>query len=251
MKAVLAVLLFTVWGLCSAHTNIVYDVTDNTVIAEQGMDTPRAIASLTKLMTALLIVESDLDLEQQVRYRGSIWFAKQVSRLELLDSLLIRSDNHAADALADSWPGGRQLFVKAMNTRAQELGMFQTVYADASGLDNRNVSTASDLTNLIVAAGQYRLLSNISTTKYLMVERKYKKKIKQVLVGNTNRNLLFDFDEIILSKTGTTSVAGRCLALLVEKNDKQYAIVILGEKNLKAREQRARNLIFNYVIINE
>jgi serine-type D-Ala-D-Ala endopeptidase (penicillin-binding protein 7) len=251
MRVILAALLLAVSGLCSAHTNIVYDVTDNMVIAEQGMDTPRAMASLTKLMTALLIVESDLDLEQKVSYRGSIWFSKQVSRLELLDSLLIRSDNHAANALADSWPGGRRVFVETMNTRARELGMFQTTYADPSGLDNRNVSTASDITNLIVAVGQYRLLSNISTTKYLMVERKYKKKIKQVLVGNTNRNLLFDFDEIILSKTGTTSAAGRCLALLVEKNDKQYAIVILGEKDLKAREQRARNLIFNYVIINE
>lgn len=251
MRLAIAALLLAMSGLCSAHTNLVFDVTDNVVVAEQGMDTPRAIASLTKLMTALLIVESNLDLEQKVKYRGFIWFSKKVSRQELLDSLLIRSDNHAANALADSWPGGRQVFIEAMNTRALELGMFKTVYADASGLDNRNVSTAHDLTKVIVAAGQHRLLSNISTTKYLMVERKYKKKIKQVLVGNTNRNLLFDFDEIILSKTGTTSAAGRCLALLVEKNDKQYAIVILGEKDLKAREQRARNLIFNHVIINE
>jgi D-alanyl-D-alanine endopeptidase (penicillin-binding protein 7) len=251
MKLVLAALLLAVSGLCSAHTNIVYNATDNIVVAEQGMDTPRAMASLTKLMTALLIVESDLNLEQKVSYRGAIWFAKQVSRQELLDSLLIRSDNHAANALADSWPGGRQIFVETMNTRARELGMFQTTYADPSGLDNRNVSTASDLTKVIIAAGHHRLLSNISTTKYLMVERKYKKKIKQVLVGNTNRNLLFDFDEIILSKTGTTSAAGRCLALLVEKNGKQYAIAILGEKDLKSREQKARNLIFNYVILNE
>ena len=251
MRLLLAALLLAVSGLCSAHTNIVYDATDDVVVAEEGKDIPRAMASLTKLMTALLIVESQLDLEQKVRYRGAVWFNKKVTRQELLDSLLIRSDNHAANALANSWPGGRKVFIQAMNIRAQELGMTQTVYADPSGLDNRNVSTAHDLTKVIVAAGQHRLLSNISTTKYLMVERKYKKKITQIQVGNTNRNLLFDFDEIILSKTGTTNAAGRCLALLVEKNGKQYAIVLLGEKDHKSREQKARNLIFNYVILNE
>jgi D-alanyl-D-alanine endopeptidase (penicillin-binding protein 7) len=125
------------------------------------------------------------------------------------------------------------------------------VFADASGLDNRNVSTVLDLSKLVLAVSEYRLLSNISTTKSLLVERKSKKKIKQVEIGNTNRRLLFDFDEIIVSKTGTTSAAGRCLALLVEKNNKQYAIIILGENNLKAREEKARHLIFNYAIIKE
>jgi serine-type D-Ala-D-Ala endopeptidase (penicillin-binding protein 7) len=250
MKATLAAVLLTVAELCLAHTNLVFDVTNNMVIAEQGMNNQRAIASLTKLMTALLIVESDLDLEQKVSYRGAIWAAKQVARKELLESLLIRSDNYAAVALANSWPGGSQLFIAAMNTRAQELGMFSTVYADASGLDSRNVSTAYDLIKVIVAAGQHQMLSNISTTKHLMVERKYKKKITQVQFGNTNRNLLFDVDGIVLSKTGFTNAAGRCLALLVEKNNKQYAVVILGEKDPNARELRARNLIFNYVILN-
>ena len=251
MIKILAVLLLVVPSLSLAHTNLVLDVTDNKVVTEQGMYTPRPIASLTKLMTALLIVESNLDLEEKVKYRGSIWIGKKVTRKELLDSLLIRSDNYAAQALANSWPGGSEAFIKAMNTRAQELGMTHTVYADASGLDNRNVSTAHDLTKVIVAAGRHRLISNVSTTKFLIIEQKHKKKFKQVLIGNTNRNLLFDFDEIILSKTGTTTPAGRCLALLVQKDDKQYAIVILGEKNIKAREQKARTLISDLTILDE
>jgi D-alanyl-D-alanine endopeptidase (penicillin-binding protein 7) len=250
MRLVIAALLLVFSNVCSAHSNIVLNLSDNKVETEENMYQQRPMASLTKLMTALLIVESNLDLEEKVKYRGGIWFAKKVSRQELLDSLLIRSDNAAANALADSWPGGRKMFVAKMNERAHELGMLQTVYADPSGLDDRNVSTAMDLTKVIVAAGYHQLISNISTTKYLMVERKYKKKIKQVQIGNTNRNLLFDFDEIILSKTGTTTLAGRCLALLVLKENKRYAIVILGEKTIQAREEKARHLIFNHVILN-
>jgi len=251
MRLVLAALLLAVSGLSWAHSSIVYNHTDQIVEYEENMNQVRPMASLTKLMTALLVVESNLDLEEKVMYQGNVWFAKSVSRQELLDSLLIRSDNNAGEALARSWPSGRDAFIRAMNARAQELGMFDTVYADASGLDNRNVSTVLDLSKLVLAVSKYRLLSNISTTKSLLVERKFKKKIKQVEIGNTNRRLLFDFDEIIVSKTGTTNAAGRCLALMVEKNDKQYAIIILGEKNLKAREDKARHLIFNYAIINE
>jgi D-alanyl-D-alanine endopeptidase (penicillin-binding protein 7) len=251
MRLVLAALLLSVSGLSWAHSNIVYNHSDNKIEYEENMNQVRPMASLTKLMTALLVVESNLDLEEQVTYHGRVWFSKKVTRQELLDSLLIRSDNNAAEALARSWPSGRDAFIRAMNAKAQELGMLNTTYADASGLDNRNVSTVLDLSKLVLAVSKYRLLSNISTTKSLLVERKFKKKIKQVEVGNTNRRLLFDFDEIVVSKTGTTTAAGRCLALMVEKNDKQYAIIILGEKNLKAREDKARHLIFNYAIINE
>jgi D-alanyl-D-alanine endopeptidase (penicillin-binding protein 7) len=251
MRSVLAALLLAVSGFSWAHSNIVYNHTDNKIEYEENINQVRPIASLTKLMTALLVVESNLDLEERVSYHGRIWFSKKVTRQELLDSLLIRSDNNAAEALARSWPSGRDAFIKAMNAKALELDMLDTVFADASGLDNRNVSTVLDLSKLVLAVSEYRLLSNISTTKSLLVERKSKKKIKQVEIGNTNRRLLFDFDEIIVSKTGTTSAAGRCLALLVEKNNKQYAIIILGENNLKAREEKARHLIFNYAIIKE
>ena len=84
-----------------------------------------------------------------------------------------------------------------------------------------------------------------------MIERKNKKKISYVSIGNTNKTLLFEFDEIILSKTGWTNPAGRCLALMVQKGDKKYAIVILGEPTPKDREEKARQLIFNYAIMNE
>jgi D-alanyl-D-alanine endopeptidase (penicillin-binding protein 7) len=251
MREVLAALLLAVSGLSWAGSSIVVNHTERTVEYEKNMNEVRSIASLTKLMTALIIIESNLDLEEKVRYRGNHWFSKNVSRKDLLDILLIRSDNNAAESLAASWPGGREAFIWAMNRRASELYMLNTVFADASGIDNRNVSTVIDLTKLTLEVGKHRLLSNISTTKTLLVERKNKKKIEQVEVGNTNQKLLFDFDEIVVSKTGTTTAAGRCLALLVERNGKLYSIIILGEPTRKSREDKARHLIFNYAIMNE
>jgi D-alanyl-D-alanine endopeptidase (penicillin-binding protein 7) len=245
------VLFLTVSTLCYSHSSIVYNYTDNVLEYGEDMNKSRPIASLTKLMTALLIVESNLDLTEEVKYKGGIWRTSMVSRQELLDSLLIRSDNAAGDALANSWPGGRNYFIKAMNGRAEQLGMTQTKFFDPHGLDKRNISSAKDLARLIIEDSKHKLIANISTTKYLMIERKNKKKISYVSIGNTNKTLLFEFDEIILSKTGWTNPAGRCLALMVQKGDKKYAIVILGELTPKDREEKARQLIFNYATINE
>jgi D-alanyl-D-alanine endopeptidase (penicillin-binding protein 7) len=245
------VLFLTASTLCYSHSSIVYNYTDNVLEYGEDMNKSRPIASLTKLMTALLIVESNLDLTEEVKYKGGIWRTSMVSRQELLDSLLIRSDNAAGDALANSWPGGRNYFIKAMNGRAEQLGMTQTKFFDPHGLDKRNVSSAKDLARLIIEDSKHKLIANISTTKYLMIERKNKKKISYVSIGNTNKTLLFEFDEIILSKTGWTNPAGRCLALMVQKGDKKYAIVILGELTPKDREEKARQLIFNYATINE
>jgi len=251
MRTLLAALLLAVSMPVWPDSSIVVNHTDRTIEYEKNINEVRSIASLTKLMAALIIIESNLDLEEKVRYRGTLWVSKTVRRKDLLDSLLIRSDNNAAESLAASWPGGRSTFIQAMNIRAKELYMFNTVFVDASGLDHRNVGTVLDLSKLVLEVSKYRLLSNVSTTKTLLVERKNKKKIEQVEVNNTNRQLLFDFDEIIVSKTGTTNAAGRCLALLVERNGKEYSIIILGEHTRKSREEKARHLILDYAIKNE
>ena len=251
IRLLFLVLLLTVSTVCYPRSSIVYNYTDNILEYEENIDKIRPIASLTKLMTALLIVESNLDLSQEIKYKGSVWQTRMVSRQELLDSLLIRSDNAAADALANSWPGGRTYFIKEMNFRAEQLGMTKTKFFDPHGLDKRNISCAKDLARLVIENSKHKLIANTSTTKYLMIERKNKKKISYVSIGNTNKTLLFEFDEIILSKTGWTKPAGRCLALMVQKDDKKYAIVILGEPTPKDREEKARQLIFNYAIMNE
>jgi D-alanyl-D-alanine endopeptidase (penicillin-binding protein 7) len=229
----------------------VYNQTEKEIVVGEYAGIQRPIASLTKLMTALVIVNSGLDLQEQVIYRGGIFRSKHVSRKDLLDSLLIKSDNAAAEALANSWPGGRSMFIDEMNNRARLLKMNNTSYSDPSGLDKRNISTAFDLSKLVEEASKYNLITTSSSSKYLTIENKNKKKISYVSVGNTNKNLLFEFDNIILSKTGYTNPAGRCLALLVEKSENKFIIIILGEKTVIDREKRARQLINNYVTIKE
>jgi len=239
----------------SAFANVpsyyVYNQTQKEIVVGEYAGIQRPIASLTKLMTALVVVNSNLDLQEKVLYRGGIFRSKNVSRRDLLDSLLIKSDNAAAEALAHSWPGGRTAFIDEMNNTARSLGMNNTSYSDPSGLDKHNISTAFDLSKLVEESSKNNLITSSSSSKYLTIETKTKKKISYASVGNTNKNLLFEFDNIILSKTGYTNPAGRCLALLVEKSNNKFVIIILGEKTVIDREKRARQLINNYVTIKE
>lgn len=224
-------------------SHIVYDINKKEILSYADDTDVKPIASLTKLMTALITVESHLQMDELVPYKGGIWRDKKVKRADLLESLLIRSDNAAAEALASSYPGGRDVFIQTMNFRAKSLGMYNTAFEDPSGLSHANVSTAKDLSLLVIRAYEHRDISNTSITKLLKVETKRKKKITYMSVGNTNFHLLSAFDSITLSKTGFTSVAGRCLALMVEKENSKYAIIILGERTPGEREKKAKHLI--------
>lgn len=226
---------------------LIYDHKEKKTLASQNESTVRSIASLTKLMTALLIWESKLDMAQLIPYHGRIFPWKKARRSELLESLLVRSDNHAAEALAKSWPGGREAFISAMNSHAIKIGMLDTVFTDPSGLGRTNYSTANDLSLLVGAVSKYKELSSISTMQFMTIEKKTGKKITRVLLNNTNKQLLFEFENILVSKTGWTSAAGRCLALMVENYGNKYTVIILGEKSITDRETKARNLINNYI----
>lgn len=237
--------------MTAASSDIVYDLSDDAIVKSSSPFEQRPIASLTKLMTALVIVESNPTWKDTVTYKGHIWPSKQVTKLELLESLLIKSDNLAAEALANSWPAGRDSFIAAMNAKAYQLKMYSTAYEDPSGLGRGNISTVTDQSKLIVAISKYQMIKEISTSKFLEVESRTRQKIRKIHFNNTNQKLLFEFDNIILSKTGFTNPAGRCLALLVEKGTHTYAIVILGEKTPLSRENQARHLINRYVTIVE
>lgn len=230
------------WGY-NDPSHLVLDISKKEVISSKNEDVVRPIASITKLMTALIVVEFKLDMDEAVPYKGGIWKGKMVKRSDLLESLLIKSDNQAAEALADSIPGGRLVFIDMMNSRARSLGMKNTSFEDPSGLGRNNLSTASDLAILVSKTYEHPLISSTSSSKFFKVEIKNKKKITYMTVGNTNSQLLGIFDNITLSKTGYTNPAGRCLALMVEKNNNKYAIIILGEKTSGNRFYRARNLI--------
>lgn len=253
MIRIVLILLFissTVFAT-EAPSYIVYNYNKQEVVNSSNPDQQRPMASLSKLMTALVIVESNPDWSEKIRYKGNIFYNKQVSKRDLFESLLIRSDNHAAEAFANAWPGGRETFLFHLNARAQSLGMLNTHYDDPSGLDHDNVSSASDLVKLIRETSKYDIIRTVSSSKYFTIEKKIGKKIKSVEIVNTNRQLLFEFDNIILSKTGFTNPAGRCLALMVDQQGSKYIIVILGEKTPKQRADKARHLINDYVTIQE
>jgi serine-type D-Ala-D-Ala endopeptidase (penicillin-binding protein 7) len=224
-------------------SHLVLDIDNDRTVSASNDTVIRPIASITKLMTALIVVEFKIDLDEYIDYRGGIWRDRRVKRSDLLESLLIKSDNSAAESLASSIPGGRAVFIDMMNSRARSLGMTNTTFEDPSGLGRNNLSTAQDLAILVTTAYEHPKISHTSASKYFKVEVKNKRKITYMTVGNTNSQLLDVFDSITLSKTGYTNPAGRCLALLVEKNNKKYAIIILGEKTSGDRFYRARNLI--------
>jgi len=247
MKLLILVVI-SVLMINSAHgsnepSHLVLDISKKHSISSKNDETVRPIASLTKLMTALIIVEADLNMDEPVEYHGGIWRNQKVKRSELLESLLIKSDNSAADSLAASFPLGKQHFIKVMNARALTLGMINTSFEDPSGLGEHNTSTARDLAILVTKAYEHPKISNTSSSKFFKVEIKNKRKITYMNIGNTNNQLLNIFGNITLSKTGFTNPAGRCLALIVEKNNNKYAIIILGEKTSGDRFYRAKTLI--------
>lgn len=245
IRCILAILsfCFMTGAYAFSPSHLVLEMGSKDVITSSHENTVRPIASVTKLMTALIVVEFKLDMSESVDYKGGIWRKKKVPRIELLESLLIKSDNAAAEALANSIPGGRAVFIDMMNSRAKSLGMKNTFFDDPSGLSRNNVSTASDLAILVNKTYDHAEISNTSSSKYFKVEVKNKRKITYMTVGNTNGHLLNVFDNITLSKTGYTNPAGRCLAMVVEKHNRKYIIIILGEKTSGDRFYRARNLI--------
>jgi D-alanyl-D-alanine endopeptidase (penicillin-binding protein 7) len=202
----------------------------------KDMDTVRPIASITKLMTVMVVLDAGLDLDQPititredrdlVQLTGSrLEFGARLSRRELLLLAIMSSENRAAAALGRTWPGGLKAFVDAMNDTARRLGMSNTRFADPAGLRVENQSTARDLARLVQAAGEYPLIREASTTRRLEV-RPYAKR-GPLAYGNTNRLLKNSNWNIALSKTGYLNEAGRCLVMQAEVAGENLVIVLL------------------------
>ena len=215
---------------------IVMDDREGVMLYGRNVDHPRPIASLTKLMTALVILDSGLSLDEQIkitrddrdRLRGTrsrLGFNAVFTRYDLLRAALGASDNRAAAALARTFPGGQEAMVQAMNAKAQELGMTQTRYADSSGLDNRNVSTARDLTRLVAEANKRQMLHALTTTASFRITDRASG--RELSYHNTNRLLRKEAWDIALSKTGYTSAAGNCLLMQTTIANRPLTIVLL------------------------
>jgi D-alanyl-D-alanine endopeptidase (penicillin-binding protein 7) len=196
------------------------------------------IASITKLMTAMVILDSDLPLLESIsidkadvdRMKGSrskLSVGTTLMRAEMLKLALMASENRAAAALARNYPGGTPAFVAAMNQKGTELGLSNSRFVDATGLHPGNVSTAEDLAKLAAAAHQYPLIREYTTTDHFRIESEAKRRRHVLAFVNSNRLLKSRQWEIGLSKTGYISEAGRCLVMQAMIGDKPRIIVLL------------------------
>ena len=227
----------------SAVTVYAYNITKQHPIVDSEIDKIRPIASITKLMTALVIIESGVPLNEKVPYKGLFYTKNNFTREELLNLMLVKSDNRAAEALAESM-GGKLWTVYQMNKRAIALEMYNTKFDDTSGLSARNTSTARDLVVLLTDAYRHDKIREISAlSRYDLTVVDKKNKEKHISVNNTNVKLMNKFDIIEVSKTGTTNAAGKCLVMIVHKNGEQYAIVILGGTIRADVDNLAKNII--------
>jgi D-alanyl-D-alanine endopeptidase (penicillin-binding protein 7) len=230
---------------------IIYDADSGDIIFQKKANEKSSIASLTKLMTAMVLIDSNLDLNEKVkitkkdqdRIKGTksrLWLGSELTRKELLSIALIASDNRAASALSNSYPGGKKAFVQAMNVKAKQLGMDDTSFADPTGLDKNNISTAIDLVKMTQAAQQYPIIRELSTSSYY--EAYIKNKKIRLNYNNTNllvRQGLWDID---ISKTGYIREAGKCLIMQTKVIDKPIIMVFLKSYGKYTRTADAKRV---------
>jgi D-alanyl-D-alanine endopeptidase (penicillin-binding protein 7) len=207
------------------------------VIYGKDIDTVRPIASITKLITAMVVLDSGLDLQEKisvtkddrdlVQLTGSrLEYGASLSRREMILLAIMSSENRAATALGRNFPGGIKAFIEAMNKKAYELGMTRSHFADPAGLNVDNSSTARDLATMVAAAEGYTLIREASTTTRIEV-RPYPKR-GPLVYGNTNRLLKNESWDIALSKTGYLNESGRCLVMQVMLEGEPVSIVLLN-----------------------
>jgi D-alanyl-D-alanine endopeptidase (penicillin-binding protein 7) len=228
---------------------LVLDEDSGQILLGKNVQWQAPIASLTKLMTAMVTLDAGLDPDELVtitradvdRLKGShsrLTVGWEVARDDLLRLALMASENRAASALARSYPGGKEAFVQAMNLKARLLGMADTRFADVTGLSSANLSTADDLAKLARAAHHYPQIGEYSTAK----SHRVKIGRRTFQFGNTNGLTRSSAWDIGLSKTGYISEAGRCLVMQVTLGGRALIIVLLDSWGKYSRIADARRI---------
>ncbi|WP_053152761.1 D-alanyl-D-alanine endopeptidase [Pseudomonas protegens] len=234
---------------------LLLDLQTNKVIYSSNPDVIVPIASVTKLMTAMVVLDAKLPLDEYIsmnisdtpEMKGVFSRVKLNSELSRRDTLLIAlmsSENRAAASLAHHYPGGYAAFIAAMNAKAKSLGMTHTRYVEPTGLSIHNVSTARDLSKLLVASRKYPLLSELSTTKEKTVA--FRKPNYTLGFRNTDHLVNKEKWDIKITKTGFTNQAGHCLVLVTSMGNRSVALVILdafGKYTHFADASRIRNWV--------
>ena len=205
------------------------------ILEGSNMSEVRSIASITKLMTAMVVLDSGQSLTEIIPKK---LYNKQLTRETLIDLAIVKSDNNAAKMLCDYYPGGYKSCIEAMNSKATLLQMTDSVFTDPTGRMHTNVSTAHDLIKLVFAASHYPLIveaSNMDAVRWPLS----KKKIAEF--RNTN-SLVGHGYKFLVSKTGFISKAGGCIVMMIDTVHGIRTVVLLGSKNTKTRIPEAQML---------
>ena len=225
-----------------SNAALVLDQSTAEVLFEKNSQVALPIASITKLMTSLVVVEAnqnmdepisvtDEDIDREKFSHSRLRVGSQLTRTNMLHIALMSSENRAASALGRNYPGGLPAFVAAMNAKARSLGMVSTHYVDSTGLSSSNVSTARDLAKLVVAAHHHPLIRQYST------DSKYAVEPGGPMLQYRNSNHLVDNPDwqIGLQKTGYISEAGRCLVMQTQIEGRPIVMVFLDSKGKTSR----------------
>lgn len=225
-----------------SNVALVIDQATGQVLFEKNSNIALPIASLTKLMTALVVVEAHQDMDEVLEVTADdvdheknsssrLRVGSRLSRANMLHIALMSSENRAASALGRNYPGGLTAFVAAMNAKAKALGMFDTHYVEPTGLSSQNVASARDLAKLVVAAYQQPLIRRYSTdSKYVVNPGGH-----ALQYISSNRLVLSSNWDIGLQKTGYITEAGHCLVMQARIDKRPVVMVFLDSKGKYSR----------------
>lgn len=233
------------------HSAIVVNYDDGKVLYAKNADLVHPIASITKLVTAMVILDKKIDLSATIAVSREDAYQSSASHLragwemtlgDLMYTALMISDNRAARALARAVSGNYDDFVKEMNLKAEQLGLHNTVFFDPTGLDSRNVSTAHELAIILNQAYRYSLIAHITSLKEYTVTFKHKRRLRTLRMSNTNRMVGSPY-RVLAGKTGYIEASSYCLVTLLQNAaGERLTLVLLGANGGRARFREARRL---------
>ncbi len=236
MKSLIALLLtflsFSIFGKDITATSWLVANDNGDIIQSENIYQERSIASITKLMTVMIVLDADQDLDEYI---------KPYTRKELIQLAVVHSDNRASEILCQKYPGGRSDCIRAMNSKARSLGMINSRFSDPTGLGVMNTSTAYDLVKLVKAAQYYPEIREASG----MSEVKIKIKKKWLIFRNTNP-IIGKRHEFIVSKTGWIRASGGCIVMMLDTDIGRRIVVVLGSKNTHTRIPEAEFIATHY-----
>lgn len=223
-----------------AGSALVMDAQTGEVLYSKNSSTSRPMASITKLMTAVVTSDARLNMSEQItlepsdfegpkRASSTLRVGDKMNRAEVLLVALMKSENPAASALARTYPGGRSAFIAAMNAKAHQLGMTSTRYFESTGLDARNVASARDLAILATEAYKYGVIRQFSSTAHYDFDLGY----RVLKSSNTNALVRNGGWNINLSKTGYINEAGRCVVMHTTVNSRPAVVVLIVSQQVK------------------